>query len=217
MSSPSHRTLLVTWSRLALTSLWLAAIAGCGGPGGPGNVAQRNAQDIAVQSADVKGLVRCSQSGKPDAVIQLMRNGNDRGDAEALSTSWDIATTNGGRDGYWVGYAASSADCDQYLFGASPTGTLQDRWVINYVVVFSSDKEAQAAWKSGLFIGDPDQLRSQGATVGSSTGLGEYSLIGSAGGGWLGIWSKGSSYSVLGTNYEPQLATQLAKTISGRM
>ena len=207
------------WSinRWALWLVWLAAIAGCGGPGGPGNVAQRSAQDIAVQSADVKGLVRCSQSGKPDAVIQTMRTGNDSHDAGQLSTAWDIATTNGGRDGYLVGYAASTADCGQYLFGPMPLETLQDRWVFNFVVVFSSDREAQAAWETGLLFGSPDQLGSLGATVGSTTGFGDHSLVGTGAIPWLGIWTKGSSYSALATNYGAPTATQLAKTVAGRM
>ena len=204
-------------ARLALALVAIAVIMGCGGSSPAANPGHRSAQRIAVQNAEVTALTLCSQSGKPDTVIKAMRDGNDSRDAKELQTSWDIATSNGALEGYYVGYAASAADCSDYLFGPMPIEQLHGGWLLNYIVVFSKAKEAQAAWKSGLFLPSPDELHAMGATVGASTGLGDNAVVGTTDNPWLAIWSTGSTYSVLLTSLGPASGLQLAQEVTRRM
>lgn len=204
-------------ARLALALVGLAVITACSGSSAVTNPVHRGAQSIAVQNAEVAGLVRCTQSGKPPDVIKAMQDSNDPEDARQLQTSWDIATTNGALGGYYVAYAASVTDCNEYLFGPTPIDNMRDGWLANYVVVFSSDKQARAAWVSGLLFPSPDELHAMGATVGSDTGLGENAVVGTTDNPWLAIWSTRSSWSWLFTNLGPAKGLTTAKTVNGRM
>jgi hypothetical protein len=203
-------------ARLALALVGLAVFTAGGCSSAASNPAHRGAQSIAVQNTEVAGLVRCTQSGMPPDVIKAMQS-NDPEDARQLQASWDIATTNGALGGYYVAYAASVTECNEYLFGSQPIDKLHDEWLANYVVVFSTDKQARAAWVSGLLFPSPDELHAMGATVGSNTGLGENAVVGTTDNPWLAIWSKGSSWSWLFTNLGPAKGLTVAKTVSARM
>ena len=53
--------------------------------------------------------------------------------------------------------------------------------------------------------------------MGTSTGLGDHSITLTTFGLWVAIWTKGSSYSVLVTNYGVPIASDLAEKVAGRM
>jgi hypothetical protein len=192
------------------------ALAACGAIGI--NVGQRSAQDLAVQQSDVNGLTRCRESGPPESVAQALSSGGDDVGARRFASSWKDAKANGGHNAYVVGYAASRGDCLQYIFGSADASGLQGNWLLNYVILFSNDAQAQAAWNTGIYDGStPDKFRSFGGTVGNGTGLGGNSATITSRGHWLATWSKGSSYAVFLTNYGPLTAKQLADKVAGRM
>ena len=203
--------------RAAVCIVAIAVLSACGAPGPLSGLGERSAIDIAVQSSDVSGLQRCPQSGKPDEVVKAIRDAGDIQSADDLANRWQDANSNGGQDGYVVGYAASVADCVPYVFNSHEMSLPSGKIVFSFVVVFSSSTQAQAAWNAGTFGGTPSQFKSFGGTVGNGTGLGDNSATIEFSGTWSAIWAKGSACAMLQTSYGPDTATQLAKTVSGRM
>jgi hypothetical protein len=204
------------YGRIVSLVLGLSVVAGCGA--GPVQLGQRSAEDIAVQAADVSGLTRCAQSGSPDDVGKALRSAGDTAGAERLASSWTDAKASGGQSANFVGYTASPSDCLEIMSSQTDVSNVQGMWVASYVIVFSTDSQAQAAWKAGIYGGTPDQFRGFGGTVGNTTGLGDNSeTINTPSSGWTAIWTKGSSYSALATNFGPLTAQQLASKVNQRM
>jgi hypothetical protein len=193
----------------AVVPLMLAA---CGGAAGSG---KRNPQDMAVQQAEVTGVSRCSQSGSPDAVVRALRDGGDSAGADELAGNWSDDQAAGGHDAYIVGYAASPSDCLRIFasYGTGAISNLQNKWVVNYVVAFSNSGQAQATWTHRATY-----LQNFDHTVGKSTGLGDNSVVIDAyPPQWFAAWSRGSSYSVLATDYDASTASKLAAKVAARM
>lgn len=170
---------------------------------------------MAVQQAEVSGLSRCPQSGSPDAVVRALRDGGDTAGADQLAGNWSDDQDKGGHDAYVVGYAASHSDCLRIFgsYGSGAISALQNKWVVNYVVAFSNSGQAKATWAHRA-----NYLRNFSRTVGKSTGLGDNSVvIDEYPPQWFAAWSKGSSYSVLATNYDAPTAGALANKVAARM
>ncbi len=200
------------FGRMVCAAVVLSMLAACGGAAGPG---KRSPQDIAVQQAEVRGVSRCSQSGSPDAVVRALRDGGDSAGADELAGNWGDSQAAGGHDAYVVGYAASPSDCIRIFgsYGSGAISTLQNKWVVNYVVAFSNNGQAQAAWTDRATY-----LQNFDRTVGKSTGLGDNSVVIDAYPPQsFAVWSKGSSYSVLATNYDASIASKLATKVAARM
>jgi hypothetical protein len=174
---------------------------------------KRGPQAIALQQAEVSGLSRCSQSGSPEAVVKALRDSGDTANADRVAGSW--SETQGGNDAYLIGYAASPSDCPR-IFGSYATGAINDlegKWVVNFVVAFSTRSQAEAAWTERARY-----LQNFSYTAGKGTGLGDTSVvIDEYPPQWFAAWSKGSSYSILATNYGAPTATKLARTVAARM
>jgi hypothetical protein len=201
-----------TLGRLGFAAMVLPLLAACGNAAAQ---AKRGPQSIAVQPAEVAGLSRCSQSGSPEAVVKALRDGGDDYGADGLAGNWSDDQAKGGNDGYMVGYAASPSDCLR-IFGSYATAAINDlhnKWVVNFVVAFSTRSQAEAAWTERARY-----LQNFSYTAGKGTGLGDTSVvIDEYPPQWFAAWSKGSSYSILATNYDAATATKLAKTVAARM
>ncbi len=170
---------------------------------------------MAVQQAEVSGLSRCPQSGSPDAVVRALRDGGDTAGADELAGNWSDDKDKGGHDAYVVGYAASQSDCLRIFgsYGSGAISDLQNKWVVNYVVAFSNSGQAQATWAHRA-----SYLQNFDHTIGKSTGLGNNSVVVDAyPPQWFAAWSKGSTYSVLATNYDASIGSKLATKVAARM
>ncbi len=219
------------WRKIVVMGFISLAMSACGvastsgsptaqGTEGSAGLAQHSAQDIALQTSDVTGLSRCSQSGSPDGVVQALRSSGYTQGADRLARSWQDAKANGARDGYVVAYLASANDCPRIFGVYGDSYTPQGNWVFSYVVVFSNASQAQAAWKAGIYFPTPpeSELKLVGGAWGQSTGLSDNAFTEPLiGGGWMAAWSKGSSFSVLVTNYGPLTTSQLAGKVAARM
>jgi hypothetical protein len=197
---------------MGFAAVVLPLLAACGSAAAQ---AKRGPQAIAVQQAEVGSLSRCPQSGRPDAVVRALRDIGDKDGADRLAENWGDDQGKGGNDAYVVGYAASPSDCLR-IFGSYATGAINDlsnKWLVNYVVVFTNPSEAQAVW-----IKRAQYLQNFSLTIGKGTGLGDSSaVIDEYPPQWFAAWSKGSSYSMLATNYDAPIASKLATKVAARM
>jgi hypothetical protein len=145
--------------------------------------------------------------------VRALRDSGDNADADQVAGSWSEGQ--GGNDAYLIGYAASPSDCPR-IFGSYATGAINDlggKWVVNYVVAFSTSSQAEAAWTERARY-----LQNFSHTIGKGTGLGDTSVvIDEYPPQWFAAWSKGSSYSILATNYDAATAKTLAMTVAARM
>jgi len=190
----------------------LPILAACGGAASP---AKQSPQDMAVQQADVNGVSRCPQSGLPDAVVRALRDSGDSAGADELAGNWSDDQGRGGVDAYVVAYAASPSDCLHIFgsYGSAAINDLQNKWVVNYVVAFSSASQAKATWANRA-----SYLQNFDHTIGKSTGLGDTAVVVDAyPPQWFAAWSTGASYSVLATNYDASIASKLATKVAARM
>ena len=195
-----------------LVAAVLPVLAACGGTTG---AAKRTLQDVAVQKGEVTGLSLCPQSGSPDAVVARLRDGGDSNGADELAGNWSDDQGRGGRAAYVVAYAASPSDCLHIFgsYGSAAINDLQNKWLVNYVVSFSSDSQAQANWAHRA-----SYLQNFDHTIGKTTGLGDNAVVIDAyPPQWFAAWSKGSSYSILTTNYDAATARKLATLVAARM
>jgi hypothetical protein len=197
---------------MGFAAVVLPLIAACGSAAAP---VKRGPQAIAVQPAEVGGLSRCAQSGPPDAVVKALRDGGDSDGADGLAGNWSDDQGKGANDAYVVGYAASPSDCLR-IFGSYATGAingLHNKWAVNFVVAFSNSSQAQSAWTQRA-----QYLQNFENTIGKSTGLGDNAVVIDAyPPQWFAAWSKGSSYSILATNYDAATAKTLAAKVLARM
>lgn len=186
-------------------------LAACGGPAAAFKLGP---EAIAIQQAEVSGLSRCSQSGPPDAVVRALRDSGDTNGADELAGNWSDDQGRGGQNAYVVGYATSSSDCLP-IFGSfgSGAGSVQNKWIVNYIVTFSSDSKARANWAQRAAY-----LQNFSHTTGKSTGLGDNAVvIDGYPPQWAAFWSSGSSYSILATNYDAPTARTIAAKVAARM
>jgi hypothetical protein len=197
---------------MGFAAVVLPLLAACGSAAAP---VKQGPQAIAVQPAEVGSLSRCPQAGAPDAVVRALRDGGDGGGADELASNWSDDQGRGGREAYVVAYAKSPSDCLHIFgsFGSAAINDLQNKWLVNYVVTFSSASQAQANWAHRA-----SYLQNFDHTIGKSTGLGDNAVVVDAyPPQWFAAWSKGSSYSVLATNYDAPTATTLATKVAARM
>lgn len=195
-----------------LVAAVLPVLAACGGTTG---AAKRTLQDVAVQKGEVTGLSLCPQSGSPDAVARALREGGSGDGADRVASTWSDDRGAGGQEAYIVGYAASASDCLRIFasYGTGAIDTLTNKWVVNYVVAYRDDRAAQAKWAQRA-----SYLQNFENTTGKSTGLGDHATVLDAyPGQWYAVWTEGSSFSVLATNYDAPAATTLATHVAARM
>jgi hypothetical protein len=147
--------------------------------------------------------------------VRALRDSGDSAGADELAGNWSDDQGRGGVDAYVVAYAASPSDCLHIFgsYGSAAINDVQNKWVVNYVVAFSSGSQAKATWAHRA-----SYLQNFDHTIGKSTGLGDTAVVVDAyPPQWFAAWSKGASYSVLATNYDASIASKLATKVAARM
>lgn len=178
-------------SRLVFLLAVVTAVAGCQVLPTVTQAKPVTAESVALQPADLSGMLRCDGSGDVDAVIQQQKTSNPPAYDEN-APEWERWKIHGATQAYFVYYGLTPSDCA--TLSGSSTGAPPGGLMVGLVVKFKDEASAARLYgdNSTLFgFGPRDltfiRLAGGSITTGSVTGLGTKSAVGSA--------------SVVGTNY----------------
>lgn len=140
-------------------------------------------ESVALQSGDVSGMQRCSESGDVAAVL---RDEKSQAPAEydVNATEWEQWRRQGAFDAYLAVYGRTASDCE--AASASGTGAPSGGLMVALIVQFKSAAVAVRTYGTNstlLGFGPRDiafiKLVGGSLMTGSDTGLGPLSVIGS--------------------------------------
>jgi hypothetical protein len=140
-------------------------------------------QRVALQRSDVSGLQRCTWSGDVETVLLEEKSKNPS--AYALNaTEWQQWKRLGASDAYFAAYGRTVTDCE--ALSGSGTGAPSGGLLAALIVRFKSEATAVRTYRTNatlLGFGPKDiafiNLVGGTVTIGSATGLGQRSVIGS--------------------------------------
>jgi hypothetical protein len=141
------------------------------------------AQSIAPQPGDVSGLQRCGMSGDVEALLRDEKSNNPMA-YDLNATEWEQWKTLGASDAYFAVFGRFASDCRALSVSGSgaPSGGL----MAALIVKFKSEAIAARTYGTNstlLGFGPRDiafiKLVGGSVTIGSDTGLGPRSVIGS--------------------------------------
>jgi len=170
-----RRVLLVLVVALTATACQTAPLTAKAKPATP--------ESVALQSGDVSGMQRCSESGDVAAVLQDER-AQAPAEYDVNATEWEQWRRQGAFDAYLAVYGRTSSDCD--AASATGTGAPSGGLMVALIVEFKSAAVAARTYGTNstlLGFGPRDiafiKLLGGNVMTGSDTGLGPLSVIGS--------------------------------------